>query len=108
MNWQHLTAQVESMMLDSAVSLEEFKSIIAEEKWYEHPAWSGEKWWFGRGKELTELTFQQIRAMWDWMGLDTDVITGAMRYKIAESVAELMKDEDEHLIDITDMEEVAA
>jgi hypothetical protein len=91
MNWRHLVSQVECMMLDSQVTLGEYKEIIYEEKWYEHPAIANEKWWFGRGKQgLVEVTFQQIRSMWDWMGLDTEVMTGAMRYQISRTVDELI------------------
>ncbi|OUS73017.1 hypothetical protein B1748_23715 [Paenibacillus sp. MY03] len=96
MNWRHLMSQVECMMLDSQVTLEEYKEIISEEKWYEHPAMATQKWWFGRGKQgLVEVTFQQIRSMWGWMGIDTEVVTGAMRYKIAETVDELIRIDEE-------------
>lgn len=92
MNWQHLLCQVENMMLDSQITLEEYKEIFSQDNWYEHPALVNEKWWFGRGKkEMVEVTFMQIRSMWAWMGLELPVIMGAVRTQIAAKVDELIR-----------------
>lgn len=91
-DWRHLKSQVECIMIDSSITLEEYKEILAQDNWYEHPELANEKWWFGRGKkELVEVTFLQMRTMWNWMGLDAEVMTGAMRYKITEAVDELIR-----------------
>lgn len=107
MNWRHLVSQVECVILDSQITLEEYKEILSEEKWYEHPALATQKWWFGRGKQgLVEVTIQQIRSLWDWMGLDTEVMTVAMCIKIVEAVDELIAHD--HMVETNEMVEGVA
>lgn len=90
MNWQHLLRQVEDMMTDSPISFTEFKGILSTTDWYENEEWRNEQWWFGRGKAKCEVTFEQIRSIFDWMGLDKSVLMEAMRYQLERTVDELI------------------
>ena len=109
MNWTHLISQVECMILDSVATPEEFKDILSTSDWYKHEAWRTEKWWFGRGTTMAEVTFEGLIAMFDWMGLDK-VIVEAMRMQIASMVDELIANEEDHTEEMLEMvkEEAAA
>lgn len=99
MNWTHLISQVEIFIIDSQATPEEFKEILDASDWYKHEAWRTRTWWFGRGTTMAEVTFDGIRALWEWMGLDVEVWMGSMQYHLAEMVDELIVTEEEEVID---------
>lgn len=92
MNWQPLLAQVEDMMLASEYSLTEFKAILSTTDWYKREPFRKETWWFGRGAEKSEQTFEQLHGLFGWMGLDKPVIMEAMRYNIVKLLEDVMKE----------------
>lgn len=97
MNWPALLVQVEDMMQSSQISLEEFRDIIGADKWYEHPAWSTEQWWFGDKKRKSYMTFQQLYDFWrEFMSFNPGAVMDALRQQIEYTVDELIANEDDH------------
>jgi ferredoxin-NADP reductase len=96
MNWPALLVQVEDMITSSQISLEEFRDIIGAEKWYEHPAWSTEQWWFGDKKRKSYMTFHQLHDFYrEFMGLNPHAIMDALRQQLESLVVDQIRIRDE-------------